>query len=148
VRERVFALTNPERWRTFPLPRPARTRWDAMQRSDANSIYNDFVRSVASSRRAWCLTCAGDVCAVHGASGRFMLPLWPDEASARYFVSLHWPDLRAHQLALHELLWRCLIAADLSDIPAGVGVAPDPEAVVVPARRLRLDLIRERLDLT
>lgn len=73
-----------------------------------------------------------------------MLPLWPDGESARYFSSL-WPDLRTTRLVLDELLWRCLIAAERSGIPAGVGFAPDPEAVVVPARQLRRDLIRARV---
>jgi len=73
-----------------------------------------------------------------------MLPLWPDAESARYFTDLHWPDLQPSRIALEELLWRCLLAAELSGIPAGVGLAPEPEAVVVPARTLRLAIIRAR----
>ena len=116
----------------------------SMQPSDSSTTYEHFVHAVVTSKRAWCLRCHGDLCAVHSASGLFMLPLWPDSESAHYFTSLHWPDLQPSQVALRELLWHCLVAADRSHIPAGVGVAADPEAVIVPARTLQLDIIGAR----
>ena len=115
-----------------------------MRRSDASSIYSHFVAQVASSTRAWCLTCHGDICAIHGASGHVVLPLWSDAETARYLTAAHWPHLETSQLSLRELLWRCLPVAANAGIPAGVGVEIDAEAVVVPAVRLRHDLIEAR----
>lgn len=107
---------------------------------NASAIYSHFVCEVARAEQAWCLTCHGDICGVGGPAGRLVLPLWPDAESARYFTRLYWPDLQASPLALTDLLECCLVAAALWDVSAGVGLAPAPDAVIVPAERLRRDL--------
>lgn len=119
-----------------------------MPAMDAWTIYSHFLREVASSRQVWCLKCHhNEVCAVPGTATRFILPLWHDAENAWYYTSIYWPDHQPFSLPVEDLLCCCLVAADRSDIPAGIGLAPDPQAVIVPARQLRLDLI-ESLRLT
>ena len=117
-----------------------------MPSGDASQIYLHFLDHAAVSKRAWCLSCHhGDVVAVHGGSHHLIFPLWPDLDSARYFVALHWSHLNPSELSLFELLSRCLPALTQEGIPAGICLAPWSEAVVVPAERLRRDLIRRRV---
>jgi len=113
---------------------------------DASQIYSHFLDHASVSKRAWCLSCHHDEhVAVHGASHHLIFPLWPDLDSADYFVALHWSHLKPCKLSLFQLLWRCLPALTQEGIPAGICLAPYSEAVVVPAERLRLDLIRRRM---
>jgi len=113
---------------------------------DASQIYSHFLDHASVSRRAWCLSCRhGEHVAVHGASHHLIFPLWPDLESAGYFVALHWSHLKPSKLSLFQLLWRCLPALTQEGIPAGICLAPYSEAVVVPAERLRRDLIRRRV---
>jgi hypothetical protein len=118
-----------------------------MESSDAALIYVHFVHQVAVSKRAWSLECQGDLCAVYGA-GPPMFPLWPDLESAHYFRGQCWPDLELREIPLHHLLWRYLPPLVRAGVPVGVGVAPYPEAVVLPAQEVRLDLIGARRGLT
>jgi hypothetical protein len=113
---------------------------------DASQIYSHFLDHAAVSKRAWCLSCHhGELVAVHGSSHHLIFSLWADLDSAEYFIAQHWPDLKPSELSLFQLLWRCLPALTQEDIPVGIGLAPYSEAVVVPAERLRRDLIRRRM---
>jgi hypothetical protein len=110
---------------------------------DYARVYAFFVASAASSRTVWSLECCGDVVAV-GGGGVGCLPLWPEEESAAFFAARNWPDLHPVQLSLRLLLRTYLPMIAEAGLPAGVGVAPFPNAVLVPARRLRRDLLRAR----
>jgi hypothetical protein len=106
-------------------------------------VYDFFIASAVASRSVWSLECCGDVVAV-GGGGVGCLPLWPERESADYFVERNWPDLHPVQLPLRLLLRTYLPMLAAAGLPAGVGVAPFPNAVLVPARRLRRDLLRAR----
>ncbi len=114
-----------------------------METSDVAFIYLHFIHQVTVSKRAWSLQCHGDLCAVHGAD-LLVFPLWPDLESARYFADRHCPDLEFCEISLRHLLRRHLPSLAKADVPVGLGVAPYPDGIAVPARKLRRDLIGAR----
>jgi hypothetical protein len=106
-------------------------------------VYVYFLAAAAASRRVWTLQCCGDPVLVTG-GGVACLPLWPDLESAEYFAVRHWPDLTPTELALRKLLREVLPALASARAPAGIGMAPFPNAVLVPARTVRRDLQRAK----
>lgn len=106
-------------------------------------VYVYFLAAAAASRRVWTLQCCGDLVLVTG-GGVACLPLWPDPESAEYFAVRHWPDLAPTELALRRLLRELLPALAGTGAPAGIGVAPFPNAVLVPAETVRRDLQRAK----
>jgi hypothetical protein len=112
---------------------------------DAATIYAHFLVSALETRRAVGLTCHGEFVAVTGnGEGPVCFPLWPELESAHYFAKLHWPDLVPTELTLRRLVADWLPGLAEAGIPVGIGLAPYPEAVAVPAERLQRDLRRAR----
>jgi hypothetical protein len=105
----------------------------------ASELYAHFVESVLGSGVAYSVRCSGDLVAVHGADFA-VFPLWPDKESADFFIGTCWPDLVRHRLTKRNLTTRLPIMA-VAGIPVGIGRAPYPEAVVVPAIALYEDLM-------
>lgn len=106
-------------------------------------VYVYFVAAVAASRRVFTLQCGGDAVLVTG-GGVACLPLWPDLESAEYFAARNWPDLTPAELTLRKLLREYLPALAAARAPAGVGLAPYPNAVLVSAETVRRDLMRAK----
>jgi len=105
----------------------------------ASEIYAHFVESVIESRAAYSVQCHRDPVVVHGA-GFGAFPLWPDKESADFFIGAYWPGLSRHRLTKRSLLTRLPIIG-AAGIPIGIGRAPWPDAVVVPAMVLYEDLV-------
>ena len=110
-----------------------------MQPETAAEIYSNFIVSVIEAGAAYSVQCKGDPVAVYGA-GLGSFPLWPDKKNADYFVRRYWPDLRPARLSLRRLLDQLPMVGVLG-LPAGIGLSPWPEAVVVPAMVLFEDLV-------
>ncbi len=112
---------------------------------DAATIYAHFLVSALETHRAVGLTCRGEFVAVTGnGEGPVCFPLWPELESARYFAELHWPGLEPAELTLRRLVGQWLPELAEARIPVGIGLAPYPEAVAVPAAKLQRDLRRAR----
>jgi hypothetical protein len=109
----------------------------------ARVVYVEFIAHAILSRAVWSLRCNGDLVVLTGVEIGFF-PLWPDPESARFFSGIHWPRLVPAEVPL-PLLLRChlpLLAE--AGVPVGIGVAPNPKAIVLRAHRLRRDLIAAR----
>jgi hypothetical protein len=106
-------------------------------------VYSYFLAAAAASRRVWTLQCGGDTVLVTG-GGVACLPLWPDLESAEYFAERNWPDLTPAELGLRKLLREVLPALASARAPAGIGMAPYPNAVLVAAETVRRDLQRAK----
>jgi len=120
-----------------------------MESGDPAQIYSQFVRQVAASRRAWLLTCCGDLVAVLGTAHEILFPLWSDLESARRSAAAQWPNLTPSEYPLSALLRLGLPALVEQGIRVGVGPGPGSDGVVVSARRLQRDLrLRRRCGLT
>jgi len=114
-----------------------------VEAKDARQIYLYFLVEAVVSRQVWTLQCHGDWVAVEGAGNR-IFPLWPELESARFAVAQFWPKLSPAELSLRMLLREHLPFLEQAQIPAGVGLAPFPEGVIVPANRLRRDLLEAK----
>ncbi len=111
-----------------------------MARQEVEQIYQDFVARIVLSGRVWSVSCCGEIVAVP-AGPILCVPLFPDRASARYFSARHWPDLEPVALSLRRLVRSQLPLCAEAQIPIGVGIAPQPEAIVLSPIRLCRDLI-------
>lgn len=105
----------------------------------AAEIYSHFLETVVASKAAYSLECRGDLIAVYG-PGCGAFPLWPDKESADFFIRAHWPNLRPYRFTQRRLLVQLPIIG-VHGIPVGIGRAPWPDAVVVPALLLYEDLV-------
>jgi hypothetical protein len=116
-----------------------------MLRDDVAKVYLHFLVSALATQRVVGLACGGDLVAVCGdGDAPVCFPLWPELESARYFAGLHWPDLEPTELSLRRLVCDWLPCLAEARVPVGIGLAPHPEAVAVPAEQLRRDLRRAR----
>jgi len=101
-------------------------------------VYTSFLVSAVENRAVYGAACEGDLVAVFGPLGG-ALPLWPTRRDADHFISRYWPDLRTQRMPLRQLMQRLPILA-IQGVPVGIGLAPLPDAVVLPALNVLEDL--------
>lgn len=98
---------------------------------DVIRFLSRFVQATTDSGAAWSIVGKGDLAEFYDATGG-LFPLWPDKQSAKFFIERHWPDFRTARLTHRRLSLQLPILAAVG-IPVGLGIAPSPRALVLPA---------------